>query len=245
MADRFYAGTEPLVAGCERQLSEEESHHLVRVMRARSGDTVRIFGGGTEAEAELSQANQRAAVLRVVQLVPSVPACSVRMTFIVPWIKGGKTEHVLEKLTELGAAQFIVYAAEREVAKGSGGKLEKLARRTIEACKQCERADVPELAEATSLNDALKIAALPKANSLVLFERERGQEFGGVVRAALAANDSRTIAIASGPEGGFASGEIESVENLAEIVGFGPRILRAETAPIAAAAAVLALAGEV
>jgi len=165
------------------------------------------------------------------------------MHFALPWIKGGKTEFLVQKLTELGAAGVMVYHARREVARGDDSKIERLARVAIEACKQCERVDVPQISSAASLEAAVRRyeQQVPGGFKWLLHERQ-GQRLLSQAFAA-AAQPIASVFIASGPEGGFHPEEIEPVADAMEFISLGPRILRAETAPLAAAAAVLALSG--
>lgn len=243
MFERYYAGPIRFGAGDELVLSPDESHHVLKVLRAQPGAQVRVFGDGVEASAVLvSTANRQAAVrIQALLEIPAKP--DVEMHFAVPWIKGGKTELVVQKLTELGASALIVYSATREVAKGDLGKLERLARVALEACKQCERCSLPKIVHAGSLKEALESSGIPISQRIVLYERERSAAFDKVLNSALAAAKERCVLIASGPEGGFAPEELAACEGMATLAGFGPLILRAETAPVAAAAAILALTG--
>jgi 16S rRNA (uracil1498-N3)-methyltransferase len=244
MADRFYVvGQSPLRPGNEVQLSAEESHHLIRVMRQTVGSRLQVFGGGVEAEATLLRVCQGVAVLKIGGIVLSVPGPDVQMHFVIPWIKGGKTEFVVQKLTELGVASIHVFSSHREVARGSIEKVERLRRVALEACKQCERSDLPQIDEAANLKAALETYDIPATQRLLLYEHERGLKFSEAVQNALRAVRDREIVIATGPEGGFSEEEVNDCLGLCMNVGFGPRTLRAETAPLAAAAAALALTG--
>jgi 16S rRNA (uracil1498-N3)-methyltransferase len=243
MSERYYAGSAPLVPGQELLLDEEQSHHLLKVMRAEPGQKVRAFGQQGDALAELREKQGKRAVLVVQEMLTPIPPARVALRMVVPWIKGGKTELVSQKLTELGVAELIVYSAVHEVAKGAPEKLERLHRVALDACKQCERSDVPSIRFAEDLASAFTSTRLPRQQTILLHERERALTFSQVVRHALDGGATE-LAIASGPEGGFAPAELEACHSLAQFVGFGSRILRAETAPLAAAAAVLALSGD-
>lgn len=245
MTTRYYCGNYPLAPGADVQLSDEESHHLIKVMRGRPGEHVIVFGDGGQYEAVISAAGKgSAAVLKVGDPVAGPPLPSVRMTFLIPWIKGGKTDLVVQKLTELGVLGLIIFQAEREVARGDESKLDRLRRVALEACKQCERIDLPKLQLAPSLLAAIQLSPeIPVANRFLLHEREGATKFTSVVASAV--KQSSDVLFASGPEGGWHPHELNTVQGLVTFVSLGPRILRAETAPLVAAAAALALAGDI
>jgi 16S rRNA (uracil1498-N3)-methyltransferase len=213
-------------------------------MRARPGDEIIVFGDNGQFAATLTGTTDRGiATLVVGDHVQGPPPSSVDMTFAVPWIKGGKTELLVQKLTELGASRIIAFQARREVVKGDDSKIDRLKRVALEACKQCERVDVPVIEIAPGLIAAIEACdEIPVGSRLMLHERQGHNLLGCLVLPALEV--SQKIMIASGPEGGWHPEEVQAVANKIVVASLGQRILRAETAPIAAAAAVLTLAGE-
>lgn len=230
--------------GSEVKLPAEESRHLLKVMRARTGDKLVIFGASGQFEAELTgTADRRTALVRVGQAVSAPSPSAVHMTFIVPWIKGGKTELLVQKLTELGVSQITVFQARRDVVRGDDSKLDRLQRVALEACKQCERVDVPQIVFAADIVTAVeRNDQTPPENRFLLHERQGENLFGQLVPTAV--SRSKNIVVASGPEGGWHPDEVEALKDRVVLTSLGDRILRAETAPIAAAAVVLATAGE-
>ncbi|MGI8906949.1 MAG: RsmE family RNA methyltransferase [Candidatus Sumerlaeaceae bacterium] len=245
MSERYYAGRQALAEGQSITLSAEETQHLVKVMRKQPGAQVRLFSSGQDALGVFRNTENKCAVIQIEQVSAGIAGPDVSLHMLIPWIKGGKTEFVIQKLTELGVASIAIFSSRREVVKPSESKLERLQKVAIEACKQCERAEVPELSEYRDLKSALGSFMVTTQQRLLLYERERTVHFSDVIKVALAGADRRELVIASGPEGGFDPEEIEAVSAICMRVGFGPRILRAETAPIAAAAAALALSGNV
>lgn len=242
MSSRFYAGDQPLATGQRIDLPIEESRHLLKTMRARVGERLVVFGGGRQYAAELVNADGKLATVELRELVPGPPETCISMTFLVPWIKGGKTDFLVQKLTELGAARIVVFQARREVAKGDTSKIDRLARIALEACKQCERITVPQISAADSLKAAIDVAGVANENCYILHERENAQSLGQAL-AALPEIPGE-IAFASGPEGGWHPDELRELDGPVKYVTMGPRILRAETAPLVAAAATLFYAGE-
>lgn len=246
MTERYYSEHSIPEAGTLCRLENEEAHHLVKVMRARPGQSVRIFHAGRECTAVFVGTEGRAALLEVGRPVHPPAPPSVNLAFGLPWIKGGRTESVLQKLTELGASAFTIFHARREVVKGNDGKLDRLRRVVLEACKQSERADVPTINEQKSLDEVIIQSALPLERVFLLHERHGQQLLSDAVRRlTTATTDAPSVLVLSGPEGGFDPLEVSSVEGKAQLVSLGPRILRAETAPVAAAAVILSAFGDI
>ncbi len=243
MSSRFYCGDQPLVTGQRIDLPAEESRHLLKTMRGRVGDRLVVFGGGRQYAAELVATDGKRATVELGEQVSGPAEPQIQMTFLVPWIKGGKTEFLIQKLTELGAARVIVFQARREVAKGDDSKIDRLARIALEACKQCERVTVPEISTAASIKTAFESAAGDPGARFILHERDGSRTLTATLAALPAPRES--VIFASGPEGGWHPEELAEMGDDVVSVTMGPRILRAETAPLVAAAAVLAFAGEI
>jgi len=224
-------------------LPPEESQHFLKVMRARPGDELRVFFNGRENRAVCVGAEGKHARVKIGEAIQPPPPPSIQIHCLLPWIKGGRTELVVQKLTELGVAAITIFHAHREVVRGNDSKLDRLGRVALEACKQSERADVPSLSESRGLAEAVVASEIEPARCFLLYEREQDNLFSQVVARSVPRDFTGRVLIASGPEGGFGPDEIASVASLCERVSLGPRILRAETSPIAATAALLALSG--
>lgn len=245
MSDRFHIGAVQVNSGERVELCPEESRHLLRVMRARAGAVVGLFGGGREYQARLCGEGSPA-VLEIISEIPALPEPGISVTAAIPWIKGGRTELVIQKLTELGVHGFIVFHALREVVRADTGKLMRLRRVVLEACKQSGRANVPLVVEAADLVDVFQSAGIGPGASFLLHEQERVLLFTDALRAAGVGPGGKSppILVASGPEGGLDPAETGRAREHCTPVTLGARILRAETAPVAAMVAALAVAGE-
>ncbi|PKO19491.1 hypothetical protein CVU37_03420 [candidate division BRC1 bacterium HGW-BRC1-1] len=244
VSDRFFANLNNPAVGQTVVLDAAESHHLVRVMRSRPGDQAFVFGQGREFSAVLREASPSGAVLELVTELLPPPPPSVCFTAAIPFLKGGNTDFLVEKLCELGAARIIVFRSRREVAHGSSARVTKLNRVALEACKQCGRADVPVVLGADSVTDAVGEGAASVGRSLILFEGDVTLTLSGAIRIAGNEISSLPWTLITGPEGGFDEEELNSLRGAATLVTLGPRILRAETAPLVAASALLTLAGD-
>ena len=153
--------------------------------------------------------------------------------------KGDKMDFIVQKATELGAAAIVPYAAARSVSRPDEKSMAKKTARwqkiAREAAMQCGRGVIPAVLPCVSFAEAARQAAALDL-SLFLYENERQNG----ARAALSAETYATVGLMIGPEGGFDPAEAEeAVRAGLRSVSLGPRILRCETAPLAALAAVM------
>ena len=218
----FVAKLEPVIT-----LTGREFDHL-RVLRANVGDPVTVFdGAGLEADSKIIGSDELSITLslgeiRAVTLEPPQP-----ITLAISLLKADKLADVVRACTELGVNRFQLLITECSDAKEIGAqKLERLRRVALEAAKQCRRSVVPAVLEPIKL-----IHLEPSACSIVAHP-------GSGIRAREVVNWDSLITMITGPEGGFSGREIELLESRGVTqVGLGPRILRAETAPVALIAA--------
>jgi len=220
--NRFYT-PEPLEPG-EFVLDGPEAHHLVSVRRLGPGDRVTLFNGnGLEYPAEVVHADRKRATLNVFEAVAVDRERAFPLTIAAAMPKGDRGDFLVEKLVELGATRFVPLLAERSVVQPKESRLEKLQQAVIEASKQCGR------------NALMRIDALTRwSDFLTRAEGWRAILHPGSSEATAPPNAARTFAI--GPEGGFTEGEVAAAEAAGWVrFSIGPRILRVETAAIAAA----------
>ena len=216
-------------------------HYLVRVQRLGQGDEVEVFDGkGTSFPAHLVSVDAESATLELRAGRPSPKLTPITVVQGLP--KADKLELVLQKGTELGATAFAPFSAERSVVKleGKADARQKRWQKIVEeAARQCGRADVPQVEPLRALDAAVK--ALPEGTRvLVLDEEERAVRLSHAATASAGA-----LALVVGPEGGLTRAEVKLLEGRgAQPVTLGPRILRTETAALAALAVLLHLEGE-
>jgi 16S rRNA (uracil1498-N3)-methyltransferase len=245
MSQRFYAGRDLPAPGESLVLNDEESHHLLKVMRFRVGSRVRLFFRGKEAWASIVAQEGRYARLHIEESINPPPPPKIRYHAIIPWLRGGKTDAIAQKLTEMGVQSICTFHARREVMQASKDKSAHLQKVVVEACKQCERADVPDLMDAGSVQEAFAARTFSSGPRIILHERQGVRLLGETLRQHSNEKEfPRDVACASGPEGGFDPLELEFGFEPPELVSLGPRILRAETAPIVAMAVTFAAGGE-
>lgn len=218
------------------ELSPEESHHAIRVLRLAAGGAAELFDGeGRWASAVIENADPKRTRAYAEQIHTAAPEPGPRLTVAVAPGKSHRQSILVEKCTELGAARIQFMWCERSVAKPSAGAMEKLRRRAIEACKQCGRRFLPDIPDAVSWGDAVRSAGgFPSA----AIAHPYGDSFPWV-QIVRSAADGAELLILIGPEGGFTDEELEQAANAGiRPVSLAPSILRTETAAIAACAAV-------
>ncbi|MBA4007602.1 MAG: 16S rRNA (uracil(1498)-N(3))-methyltransferase [Erythrobacter sp.] len=228
---------ETLGAGASVRIEGNPAHYLARVMRVGAGDIVILCDDATgEWAGRVVDAGKRDVVLEVAEMLREREA--VPDLWLCPaLLKKDRFDLVLEKATELGAACIQPLITRRCVADKLN--LERARAITIEAAEQCARTALPTLAEVVKL-DAL-LASWPENRALFFAD-----ESGGEPAAAAFAAHAGPAAILTGPEGGFDEAERAAIRAhpQARAITLGPRILRGETAAIAALATWMAAAGD-
>jgi len=234
---RVYVAT-VLESGGVVELPAETASHIARVLRGRVGDALILFNGdGREFTAEIaSLRGTRVTVsLGAARAIDRESPLAVTLVQCVP--RGDRMDFVVQKATELGVARIMPVLSGRSVvrldARQGVAKLTHWRAVAISACEQCGRNRLPTIEEPRPLIEYLGGAAGEEALRLVLEpDAEPEPDSGPVAPVA-----PRSAAIAIGPEGGFAPDELEAFR----VAGFaraqlGPRVLRTETAAIAALA---------
>ena len=237
---RIFVDPTALVAG-ELVVRGDEHHYLSRVRRARPGEAVELVDGAGRRAAATIAALGEAATTLVAGPPEPVLAALPRVRALVPLIKGDRMELCIEKLVEVGADAIVVWPAARSVARLDDARREsRLARyRALAqaAARQSGRAQVPDVAAASDLAAAL--AALPDGARLVLDPASDTTLDTALGLGRCGTSCHTDIAIISGPEGGLTADEREQLAGFVPI-GLGPRVLRAETAPVVAVALIRA-----
>lgn len=218
-----------LAEGQALVLDPGQSRYLTAVMRRQVGDEVLVFNGvDGEWRAALELAGKRGAILRVAGLErPQAPGPDLDLLIAV--VKRTRVETIVEKAAELGARKIRLVITERTNAERT--RVERLAAIAAEAAEQTGRMDVPQVVEPVKLARLLAEWEGPRR---LLFCDEAGE--APPVLAALEGAEPAPWAILIGPEGGFSPTERETLRGLSYAVAasLGPRILRADTAAIAA-----------
>ncbi len=216
----------PLGQGQSVPLSREQAHYLFGVMRLGAGDVLTVFNGCEGAwRAEIAEASRKAGVAVCdVQTAPQVDPPDVWLMFAP--LKKAQTEFVVQKAVEMGARRILPVVT--EFTNAERFRVDKARAHALEAAEQCGATFVPEVAELAKLETVL--ADWPAERRLMVCDETRAGETLGWP------NKPGPWAILIGPEGGFSEAERTRLADRAHVISLGPRILRAETAVVAAMA---------
>jgi 16S rRNA (uracil1498-N3)-methyltransferase len=225
-------------------MPEPALHHVAHVLRRGVGDDLLVFNGRDgEFRAEIATLTRKDATLRIGARIRQ-QSSPRDLTLCFAPLKKDATDFVIEKGTELGVSRFQPVTTRLCVATRVNA--ERLRQNAILAAQQSERLSVPEFAPVLSLERML--ADWPgECLLLVCAERGKAEPIGDVL-----ATFTRIVtppnrwAILCGPEGGFDAGELDRIAELpfARLVGLGPRVLRADTAALAALAVFQMILGD-
>jgi len=239
---RIHVST-PLAANSDITLPAQAGEHLTRVLRLEAGAGFTLFDGrGGEYAAELAPRSGKQVRARVLAHSAVERESPLDITLLQGIARGERMDLIVQKSTELGVTRIVPVMTERSVvkvdAKQRARKLEHWQSIAISACEQCGRNRLPEVGDPVALGDA--IAALPAGNLRCLLAADGTEALATAARGVRAG-----IVLLIGPEGGLADNE----RQFARAHGFsayrlGPRILRTETAGLAALATLQAIAGD-
>lgn len=238
---RFFCSAK-LGPGVQVDLPENAAHHATRVLRLKPGDGITLFNGdGHNYAAELLRIGKDGVSAKITGWELLKNESPLRVTLAQAISSGDRMDYTLQKAVELGVSLIQPIAAERSVVKLTGDKIERRRDHwqnvVISACEQCGRAEVPEVRPPLSLTDwlglrediDLKLMLAPGAeNTLHTLPKPAG-----------------SICLLIGCEGGFSPQEQQAAESCGFIgIRLGARVLRTETAALAALAAMQALWGD-
>lgn len=238
---RFFL-PKPLAANSTVELTDDAAHHAANVLRMKQGDALSVFNGeGGECDAVIASVSKKAVTVQLSAFHAIDRESPLRTHLAIGISKGERFEHVLQKATELGVSEITPLVSERTEVRLSSERQDKVLQRwqkiIINACEQSYR------------------NRLPKLNSPIEFSSLLGQEQSerklilhpGLVIPAQAGiqhdasmllnqnNKPKSVCLLVGPEGGFSDGEVAlATRHHFTPLALGPRILRTETAPLAA-----------
>lgn len=235
---RFYVDA-PLRAGSSCLLSEDAAHHAIHVLRIRAGDEVVLFNGrGGEYRSRIAAIERLKVMVDVLAHDPVERESPLRVTLVQGVSAGEKMDFTIRKAVELGVTRIQPVLAAASVARPKGeraaSRLAHWQRVAVSACEQCGRNRIPVVlplvaaADYRSDGNEMKVLLSPRSDL-----RFSALEFG------------EAVTLAAGPEAGFDAGEEAAFVRAGFVPAkLGPRVLRTETAALAALAALSALAGD-
>ena len=229
----------PLAAGLAVSFDRGQANYLLNVLRLKDGDTVLLFNGRDgEWQARLAGTGKRALTGVVGERLRGQPR-PPNLHFLFAPLKHARLDYLVQKAVEMGASRLQpVITRHTQVARVN---LDRMRANVIEAAQQCGILSVPEVADPAAFN-----VAIGEADRLLVFCDEDAEVKDPVAALAAAVRDGVPLAVLIGPEGGFAVEEREALFRRPNVVriALGPRILRADTAAVAALALVQAVLGD-
>jgi 16S rRNA (uracil1498-N3)-methyltransferase len=243
---RFLLQKTPVV-GSEVLITGQDAKHITLVLRLKPGDDIILLtGNGQEYSARIRSIGPDG-----VRVDISAAHCSetdpvIKLTVALGFLKEKKMDDLVRQLTELGMHRFQPFFARRSVSRPDEARMagrvvrwEKIAR---ESLKQCRRGSVPEIRPAVAFDEALSLAAEDNVK-IVFWERETRFPIPGAVD--VASDKPLRVTVLLGPEGGLTDEEVSAARSAGFVAcSLGPRILRAETAAVAACALVQYVYGD-
>lgn len=232
---------QPLASGTTVQLDARAQRHAVRVLRLQAGDSLILFNGeGGEYHATLEDSRREGAQVSLREFNDRERESPLDIALLQGVARGEKMDLILQKAVELGVSRVVPLATERSQVKLSGERLDKRMQHwrgvIIHACEQCGRNRLPELAELQDLNAVLAAHGPGRLGLLLDPTADRGPH--GLA-------GTRALSLLIGPEGGLSASERDQARSAGfQGVRLGPRILRTETAGLAALAALQCLYGD-
>ncbi|MBR2099949.1 MAG: 16S rRNA (uracil(1498)-N(3))-methyltransferase [Eubacterium sp.] len=218
-------------------LDGEQARHIAKSLRMRVGDMLMINdSNGSDFGCKIEEITRDTVTLSVCykQASNSEPTCSVTIYQGNP--KGSKLEDIIQKCVELGAVRIVPVLTKRCVSrpddKSAKKKTERYNKIALEAAQQSGRGIIPEVCSLVSLKEALEN---DESQTKIVF-----YEGGGEPLRSLVGENTQSVSIYIGPEGGFEKDEVDFlVSNGAKAATLGKRILRTQTAPVAALSAIM------
>jgi len=240
---RFFVSPEELEQNFLVLTGENAAH--AKVLRMQSGEEVLVCdGAGNECVCTISDISPGQISIVVKSRQESASEAKIRASIYMAFPKGDKLEHVIQKATELGAAEIVAFPSSRCVSrpdeKSLAKKLERWQKIAASAAEQSGRGVIPQVITVDSYKAALDRAATA-GKAILFYENEKAT----TLRMALEEGAFSSISLLAGPEGGLDEKEVEQAKAAGlEICTLGSRILRCETAPLCALSAVMYAVGE-
>lgn len=222
-------------------LDGESARHIAKSLRMRVGDVICVTdGGGEDYGCQIEEITKDEVVLKVCykQACESEPSCRVTIYQGVP--KSSKMEDIIQKCVELGVCEIVPTLTKRCVSrpddKAAGKKNQRYQKIALEAAQQSGRGIVPKIENMKTLSQAI---VEDESDVKIVFYEGGGEKLADIVKP-----DTESVSVFIGPEGGFEQEEVEQIEASGGVrATLGKRILRTQTAPVAALTAIMLLTG--
>ena len=233
-----YFLNEELNVNSTYELSKDDSNHIVRIMRKKINDKVYVvFNNEIKYICNIIDNNVDKVLITPYEQVDGSNELSIKITVAIPPLKNDKIEYLIQKITELGVSNIVLFNSERNIAKIKKDKVESKLNRwnkiIKEAAEQSKRNIIPDITYVDSLRDLIKFSE-NYDYKVVAYEKESVNEDNINLKKLLASDlNNKDVIAVFGSEGGLSEQEIDSlIAGNFDVIGLGKRILRAETAPL-------------
>jgi 16S rRNA (uracil1498-N3)-methyltransferase len=222
------------------ELPESVHRHAVQVLRLKPGAVIRLFDGkGMEFEAELTEVEKRRSQVQLIERLENDSESPLNITLLQGISRGERMDFAIQKAVELGVSTIVPVVTERCNVQLKQDRAQKRLDHwqgvLVSACEQSGRAFLPELTAVTSLEEALSAG---QSQLKLVLDPRASQSFNDLT-------PPQTLSLLIGPEGGLSDAELDlAAQHGFTALQFGPRILRTETAAVAALAVVQTLWGD-
>lgn len=225
----------------------EDAHHIIRVMRFTLNDMILcIHPNGDVAQCEIVEINKENTEVKasIIKWLDDDKELPVNVTILQSLPKGNKLDFILQKGTELGANQFLLFQSKRSIVKWDAKRIQNRLQRykkiTKEASEQSGRTVIPEVHYVEHLPSYIETIDSNRTIKLIAYEEEtKRRTSSSLYKQLLTVNKNEHIIVCIGPEGGFSDDEVSFLKsNQFHPVRLGKRILRTETAALYALASI-------
>ncbi|MFO7686605.1 MAG: 16S rRNA (uracil(1498)-N(3))-methyltransferase [Desulfobacterales bacterium] len=244
---RFFYVDPSKLTGARACIEGDEARHIKNVLRLRPGDEIGLLdGAGREYAAVIAALAPGRVEVDVTGSRPAAGRSSVRISVAQGFLKEKKMDRLVHQLSEMGVDRWVPLLSSRSVARPEAGRAQARGKRwrkiAVEALKQCRRGNLMQIDAVAEFD---RVLALSAAHDLsILFWEEASEPLAAGVASALP-DGPASVLLVIGPEGGFTPEEARSAEAAGfRVAGLGPRVMRAETAAVAACAVVQYLFGD-
>lgn len=237
---RFFV-TSDCIGEQEITLLPEDANHVFRVLRMHPGEEISVCAdNGKKYECLLIQVDKSGVTAQIQSVGDYSNEPSAHVTVYAALAKGDRFDYLIQKCVECGVSRIVPFLSERCVARPVKNEYDKKRQRfqriALEASKQSQRSRPVEVGEILDFATAMTQAAQADT-ALLLYEKENRVSLSGALKNS---DPCGTFSVVTGPEGGFSEEEAkQAMEQGLQSVSIGPRILRCETAPVAALCAIM------
>jgi 16S rRNA (uracil1498-N3)-methyltransferase len=216
----------------------DDYHHISRVMRMNAGDRVICSdNNGSTALCEITEISSDTVTLNVLEWIEGTNEMPIQVTIASGLPKGDKLELIIQKGTELGASRFVPFLAARSIVKWDekkgSKKVERWKKIAKEAAEQSHRDKIPDIVAPITFQELLEQSRLYEYKLIAYEEEAKRGEKTKLAACLDEIKHGQSLLVVFGPEGGLTEHEVEQLKQLGfETCSLGPRILRAETAPL-------------